>query len=412
MAAKLEWVHSLNDGDEWHADRWVIRVARLTGFFYAVPMDDRKKTFGNWPTLKEAAAWCEQQDREAAPPAELPQPGDVWGVQGKRETRRFVVSHTGDGVVTYADLEDEYQVGERVWQSWVRDTGAVRIDGEGERKELLDKCRAADWEIEQVLGRALGYPRYADDPKNFPGATGDEVCVGEHVAVTLAGEVAARVRELEAENAELRARCEKAGQTTHWSLRDRAETAERRCQELEGEVARLRKEHEAVQEERNRLREWKASVSNAIQNAPEFAAGEWGGNKDGWGYHFEVVQYLIRNRDELRTKVGLMEEEAEAGRGTPLKGAAYVRVGRAAGRAEMRERAETAEKERDDARAECARLAGNALVAVEEAREARAAVGRLMEALRGIEGTTIYCRDNPLVKLAREAIKREEGVKS
>lgn len=46
-------------------------------------------------------------------------------------------------------------------------------------------------EIQQVLGRALGYPRFADDQKNFPGATdSDGVAVGEHVAATLAQEAA------------------------------------------------------------------------------------------------------------------------------------------------------------------------------------------------------------------------------
>ena len=42
-------------------------------------------------------------------------------------------------------------------------------------------------EIDQTLGRALGFPRYADDPVNFPGATdADGVCTGEHVPATLA----------------------------------------------------------------------------------------------------------------------------------------------------------------------------------------------------------------------------------
>lgn len=43
-----------------------------------------------------------------------------------------------------------------------------------------------DNEIEQVLGKALGYPRYRDDPKNFPNVTDDSVCVGDHVPVTIA----------------------------------------------------------------------------------------------------------------------------------------------------------------------------------------------------------------------------------
>lgn len=46
-------------------------------------------------------------------------------------------------------------------------------------------------EIEQVLGKALGYPWFKDDQKNFPGATeANGVCVGEHTAETLAEEAA------------------------------------------------------------------------------------------------------------------------------------------------------------------------------------------------------------------------------
>lgn len=62
---------------------------------------------------------------------------------------------------------------------------------EGMQKELH--------EVEQVLGKALGYPAYADDPKNFPGATEkDGVCVGEHTPATLALEMVERFKKLEA----------------------------------------------------------------------------------------------------------------------------------------------------------------------------------------------------------------------
>lgn len=38
----------------------------------------------------------------------------------------------------------------------------------------------------QVLGKALNYPWYKDDQKNFPGATQEDgVCIGEHVAASL-----------------------------------------------------------------------------------------------------------------------------------------------------------------------------------------------------------------------------------
>ena len=69
------------------------------------------------------------------------------------------------------------------------------------RQEVLKN----EHEITQTLGRALGYPLFADDQKNFPGATEekDGVCVGEHVAVTLAEEAAERIKELEMKIEEL-----------------------------------------------------------------------------------------------------------------------------------------------------------------------------------------------------------------
>ena len=52
--------------------------------------------------------------------------------------------------------------------------------------------------IEQILGKALGYPWYKDDPKNFPNATeADGVCIGDHTAWSLAMCAADRIRDLE-----------------------------------------------------------------------------------------------------------------------------------------------------------------------------------------------------------------------
>lgn len=69
-------------------------------------------------------------------------------------------------------------------------------------EDTCDRLRktvaAQNHEIEQILGAALGYPRYCDDQKNFPGATeADGVCVGYHVAETLATEAAARIATLQ-----------------------------------------------------------------------------------------------------------------------------------------------------------------------------------------------------------------------
>src|ERR1700675_4130095 len=50
-------------------------------------------------------------------------------------------------------------------------------------------------EVEQVLGKALGYPRYSDDQKNFPGTTeADGVCVGENVPDFLLSEAAGKLK--------------------------------------------------------------------------------------------------------------------------------------------------------------------------------------------------------------------------
>ena len=50
--------------------------------------------------------------------------------------------------------------------------------------------------VEQVLGKALGYPRYKDDAKHFPDATeSDGVCVGDNTAESLADEIVKRLAE-------------------------------------------------------------------------------------------------------------------------------------------------------------------------------------------------------------------------
>lgn len=80
-----------------------------------------------------------------------------------------------------------------------------------ENVQLLNRFRAAlfkmSHEIDQTLGKALGYPRY--DDADYPQPEGnfrDEVCTGEHVPETLAAEAARRIRELEAELDEERTR--------------------------------------------------------------------------------------------------------------------------------------------------------------------------------------------------------------
>lgn len=69
------------------------------------------------------------------------------------------------------------------------------------RQPLIDELHGVYrelHEVEQLAAQALGvFPRYSDDPENFPNATEVEgVCVGEHTAVTLLEALIAKMRPL------------------------------------------------------------------------------------------------------------------------------------------------------------------------------------------------------------------------
>jgi hypothetical protein len=62
-------------------------------------------------------------------------------------------------------------------------------DAKARVAHLEKACCKQNNDISQTLGKALGYPWFKDDQKTFPGATEENgVCVGEHVAETLADE--------------------------------------------------------------------------------------------------------------------------------------------------------------------------------------------------------------------------------
>lgn len=68
-------------------------------------------------------------------------------------------------------------------------------------KELEKACIGQNEEVCQILGKALSYPWFKDDPANFPNATeADGVCVGDHVAESIAEEAA---KALQAKDAEI-----------------------------------------------------------------------------------------------------------------------------------------------------------------------------------------------------------------
>jgi hypothetical protein len=69
-------------------------------------------------------------------------------------------------------------------------------DARAEIKRLQDANLRMNEEVCQTLGKALGYPWFKDDQKNFPNATAaDGVCVGEHVAESIAVEAAVKLTE-------------------------------------------------------------------------------------------------------------------------------------------------------------------------------------------------------------------------
>ena len=79
------------------------------------------------------------------------------------------------------------------------DTLATLNRLERENADLRAAISKSQDDIEQTLGRALGYPWFKDDQKNFPGATdADGVCVGDHVAESLAMEAASKISDLRA----------------------------------------------------------------------------------------------------------------------------------------------------------------------------------------------------------------------
>ena len=65
-------------------------------------------------------------------------------------------------------------------------------------------------EVCQTLGKVLGYPWFKDDLVNFPHSTeAHGVCVGDHVAESIAAEAAERIKTLRAEVERLRGALER-----------------------------------------------------------------------------------------------------------------------------------------------------------------------------------------------------------
>ncbi len=111
---------------------------------------------------------------------------------------------------------------------------------QGDLKRYSDGCLRISYEVEQVLGKALGYPWFKDDQKNFPGATeADGVCIGEHVAESLADEAATKVTTLQGEVEALRAKVKETEDAMYYAARTQAEAYGKERDALRSEIAIL-----------------------------------------------------------------------------------------------------------------------------------------------------------------------------
>lgn len=106
--------------------------------------------------------------------------------------------------------------------------------GETERlRRQADGYARECHEVEQALGKALGYPWYKDDPDIFPGATGEDgVCTGVHTPAGIAAEAAGEI-------GRLRADLERANQSAE-NFRTSARLRQGRLDTAMAETDRLR----------------------------------------------------------------------------------------------------------------------------------------------------------------------------
>ena len=102
--------------------------------------------------------------------------------------------------------QEEMEMSEADWAYLIKLLGPTSLAAFARRDidRLLAKLAAAEHErdgyvyhlreCEQIAGKALGYPWFKDDQKNFPGTTeADGVCIGDHVGDTVVAELASRL---------------------------------------------------------------------------------------------------------------------------------------------------------------------------------------------------------------------------
>jgi hypothetical protein len=99
-----------------------------------------------------------------------------------------------------------------------------------------------------------------------------------------------------------------------WQLKRSLKQSDEEVVLLRSELGHWEAAKKIWQEERNELddgvairQEWKDSVLGMIKRIPEYETGEWGGDKEGWGFCFELIKWQTAEVAKLRK--GLKEEK-------------------------------------------------------------------------------------------------------
>lgn len=131
--------------------------------------------------------------------------------KGERTDWEAFIRRLGESLLTQNDFIQPNDNANRYWvdggavMARISETDLSILRAELERLQKEEKrlrwaCSKTEDEVQQILGKALGYFWFKDDQKNFPGATvANGVCVGEHVAATLAMEAVSEIQRLRQE---------------------------------------------------------------------------------------------------------------------------------------------------------------------------------------------------------------------
>ena len=105
--------------------------------------------------------------------------------------RQFALEAIAGLTGTPAEGYDHPHTGPGQFKADARRLRELVAEKDGRIRHLERACAKQNADVCQTLGAALGYPWFRDDPATFPGATaGDGVCVGAHVAESIADEAA------------------------------------------------------------------------------------------------------------------------------------------------------------------------------------------------------------------------------